>query len=172
MDHVQAVTCDMNAGFVSAFKNRCPHIEVVYDRFHLVKNFNDKVVAMVRKDEQNRLIEEGNEEAARSLKRRRYLMLASLSTLERKDKAAEQGILLSNGTVLFRKEPHVPKGGYVKRYKQIIKDNELFFAMDLVKEQLRLAFDSTNQDKMAKCLEEIIDKCKGPGIPIIYVSPI
>ena len=49
----------MNAGFVSAFLEKCPRIIIAYDHFHIIKNFNDKGVAMVRKDEQRRLLEEG-----------------------------------------------------------------------------------------------------------------
>ncbi len=91
MRHVKAVSCDMNAYFYSAFHEKCPWIQVVYDRFHLIKNFNDKVISMVRKDEQRRLIEEGNLCKARSLKQTRYILLSSPETLERKDALASQG---------------------------------------------------------------------------------
>ena len=39
--HVEAIACDMNADFERAFLKRCPHI--VYEYFHLVKNFNEKL---------------------------------------------------------------------------------------------------------------------------------
>ena len=51
MDHVEAVACDMNSDFQEAFEELCPHIQPVFDHFHLIKNFNDKVVSAVRKDE-------------------------------------------------------------------------------------------------------------------------
>jgi transposase len=51
MDSVEAVACDMNSDFQEAFEERCPHIQPVFDHFHLIKNFNDKVVSEVRKDE-------------------------------------------------------------------------------------------------------------------------
>ena len=51
--HVEAITCDMNADFERASLKRCPHI--VYEYFHLVKNFNEKVISDVKKDEQVRL---------------------------------------------------------------------------------------------------------------------
>ena len=59
MKHVETAACDMNAGFVSAFLEKCPRIIIAYDHFHIIKNINDKGVAMVRKDEQRRLLEEG-----------------------------------------------------------------------------------------------------------------
>ena len=68
MSGVVAVACDMNADFERAFAERHPHLAVVYDHFHLTKNFNQKVISEVRKDEQRRLRDEGDEEAAKALK--------------------------------------------------------------------------------------------------------
>ena len=59
MSKVEAVSSDMNSDFEEAFKEKCPHLKIVYGYFHIVKNFNDKVVSQVRKDEQKRLIEVG-----------------------------------------------------------------------------------------------------------------
>ena len=63
MDNNEAVACDMNSDFQEAFEEKCPHIQPVFDYFHIVKNFNDKVVSEIRKDEQRRLYDEGNFEA-------------------------------------------------------------------------------------------------------------
>ena len=60
MSHVEAVALDMNSDFQEAFKEKCPHLRMVFDYFHIVKNFNDKVVGEIRKDEQKRLIAEGD----------------------------------------------------------------------------------------------------------------
>ena len=55
MDHVEAVACDMNSDFQEAFEERCEWISIVFDRFHIVKNFNEKVISEVRKDIQKEL---------------------------------------------------------------------------------------------------------------------
>ena len=91
MDNVEAVACDMNSDFEEAFEELCPHIQPVFDYFHIVKNYNDKVVSEVRKDEQRRLISEGNFEAAKSLKKTRYILMSKRSTLQKKDKDATEG---------------------------------------------------------------------------------
>ncbi len=52
MSKVEAVACDMNSDFEEAFREKCEHIDIVFDYFHIVKNFNEKVVAAVRKEEQ------------------------------------------------------------------------------------------------------------------------
>lgn len=41
----------LNSYFEEAFEELCPHIQPVFDYFHIVKNFNEKVVSGVRKDE-------------------------------------------------------------------------------------------------------------------------
>lgn len=50
MEHVEAIACDMNSDFQEAFEEKCEWIQPVFDRFHIVKNFNDKVIGEVRKD--------------------------------------------------------------------------------------------------------------------------
>lgn len=57
MDGVEAVACDMNSDFQEAFEEKYPHIQPVFDHFHIIKNFNDKVISQIRKDEQGRLLD-------------------------------------------------------------------------------------------------------------------
>lgn len=68
MDHVEAVACDMNSDFQEAFEERCEWTSIVFDRFHIVKNFNEKVISEVRKDIQKELACVGKEEEAKNLK--------------------------------------------------------------------------------------------------------
>ena len=51
MDGVEAVACAMNSDFQEALEERCPHIQPVFDYFHIGKNFNEEVVSAIRKDE-------------------------------------------------------------------------------------------------------------------------
>ena len=67
MKGVIAIACDMNADFERAFREKCPHLRTVFDRFHIVKNFNEKVVNEIRKYEIKRLEVEGNFEALKKL---------------------------------------------------------------------------------------------------------
>ena len=59
ISNVEAIACDMNADFECAFLERFPHLDIVYEYFHIVKNFNEKVICKVRKDKQARLKEQG-----------------------------------------------------------------------------------------------------------------
>jgi transposase len=163
MDGVEAVACDMNSDFQEAFEDRCPHIQVVFDFFHIVKNFNDKVVGEIRKDEQRRLLAKGDEEAARSLKRSKYILASSKQTLARKDEEAENGKILSKGSSLFSKEPVMRKPGHLARYEDLIRENKLLFTLDLIKEKLSKAYKMTDEPSMAEAISQIMDICMATG---------
>ena len=84
MDNVEAVACDMNSDYQEVFEDCCPHIQVIR------KNFNDKVVAEVRKDEQRRLYSEGRKEDAKMLKNTKYILTSNRQTLRKKDDKAKE----------------------------------------------------------------------------------
>ena len=98
---LEAVACDMNSDFQEAFEEKCPHIQPVFDYFHIVKNFNDKVVSEIRKDEQRRLYDEGNFEGARQLKRSKYILTSSRKTLREEWPEARDGKVISKGSEMF-----------------------------------------------------------------------
>ena len=116
MDQVEAVACDMNSDFQEAFEEMCPRIQPVFEYFHIVKSFNDKVVSEVRKDEQRRLYKEGNIEAARALKKTRYILMSSRKTLQSKDADAKKGRQIHKGSGLFKTDSIVREAGYEERY--------------------------------------------------------
>ena len=160
MDNVEAVACDMNSDFEEAFEELCPHIQPVFDYFHIVKNYNDKVVSEVRKDEQRRLISEGNFEAAKSLKKTRYILMSKRSTLQKKDKDATEGRVIHKGSSLFGTENVIRKAGYEAKYDQLISENKLLFTLDLVKEKLSEAYTQTDEARMAEKIIDIMDICE------------
>ena len=85
----------MNSDFQEAFEERCEWIQPVFDHFHIIRNFNDKVVGSIRKDEQLRLREEGRIKEADALKRTKYILTSSRETLKRKDQEARDGKVIS-----------------------------------------------------------------------------
>ncbi len=163
MDGVEAVACDMNSDFQEAFEERCPHIQPVFDYFHIVKNFNEKVVGAIRKDEQCRLNEEGNKCAAAALKKTKYILTSSRETLLRKD--AEEGKILSRGGAIFAQPVVVRHSGYVQRYEKLIQENKLLFTLDIIKEKLSCAYGLTDEAAMAEEISEIMDICAATGNP-------
>lgn len=157
---LKAVACDMNSDFEEAFKGRYPKLDIVYDRFHIIKNFNDKVVSEIRKDEQRRLAEEGSPEAAKLLKNSRYILMSKRSTLVQKDEDARQGKLVSTAGEIFNTPEIKAYGGNEAWYDELLEENKLFFTIDLVKDLLDQAYNSHDEVEMCVRLEEIIDICK------------
>lgn len=161
MNHVKVVASDMNSDYQEAFKEKCPWIDTVYDHFHIVKNFNDKVISEVRKDEQKRLIDEGNTEAATALKNTKYIVTSSRKHLKDLDKEAKQGKVLQKESNLFNHQEVKARDGYYDRYEELIKENKLLFTCDLVKEMLAKAYTYKQTKRMQDKIEEIIDICRG-----------
>ena len=104
-------------------------------------DFNDKVVGEIRKDEQKRLIAEGDLEAAKLLKHSKYIVTSSRETLARKDREAKEGkVLRKKGEVFPVSEVKRKDIGYLERYESILQKNRLLFTADLIKEQLKEAY--------------------------------
>ena len=160
MDGVEAVACDMNSDFQEAFEEMCPHIQPVYDYFPIVKNFNDKVVSEICKDEQRRLYAEGHVEAARALKRTRYILMSKRLTLQAKDKDALNGRIIHKGSQLFGTENIVRKTGYEAKYDELLQQSSLLFTLDLIKEKLADAYKTADEALMAEKVIDIMDMCQ------------
>ena len=104
MRGVKAISMDMNAQYDAAIRNRYPHIKVVFDPFHIVKNYNDRVISELRKREQRRLRDDiekskksGDTEKEKALvkeyklyKHSRFVLVSNLKTLQAKDAAAKE----------------------------------------------------------------------------------
>ena len=161
MSRVEAVAVDMNSDFEEAFLERCPHLRIVFDYFHIVKNFNEKVITKVRIAEQKRLKEEGREDEAKALKGVKYILTSNRSTLEKKDEDAAEGKLVSpRESKLFNKPEVKAKGGQMAKYLKLIEENALLSTCDIVKTMLQEAYKCTEEDKMREKIKEIISTCR------------
>ncbi len=159
MKNVIAVACDMNSDFEEAFIDKYPHIAIVFDHFHIIKNFNEKVISAIRKDEQSRLENEGKKEEAKTLKRSRYILTSSKETLKKKDQEAKDGKVISKGSTIFHTTEKIRKGGNEARNAQILKENELILTAELIREKVSYAYTLDNKKEMAKEIDEIIEMC-------------
>ena len=113
----------------------------------------------IRKDEQRRLAAEGNTRAAAALKKTKYILTSSKDTLRRKDEEAAEGNVISRGGALFPQPVVVRKSGYVQRYEELIRENQLFFTLDIIKDKLASAYKQTDEVAMAEEISDIMDLC-------------
>lgn len=72
--NIQAVCADRSGAYVECIREQLPNTDICYDRFHLVKNFND-IVDKVRREEWNRARRENDDRTARLIKGQRYNLL-------------------------------------------------------------------------------------------------
>lgn len=163
MKGVVAIACDMNSDFEEAFREKYPHIKIVFDFFHIIKNYNEKVIGEIRKEEQARLLKEGKVKEANSLKRSKYILTSSKETLKKKDEDAEANKVLKKGSELFQITSITQKGNKVKKYEQIIEENELLFTAELIKEKVTSAYTLRDEKEMKNEIEEIINMCNENG---------
>ena len=150
----------MNSDFEEAFKEKWPHLKIVYDYFHIVKNFNDKVVSQVRKYEQKRLIEVGDIEGAKALKGCKYILTFKKATLRTKDNDAFLGKEISKGSELFKKESVEQTGNQLGWYYTLLCQNELLFSLDFLKEAVEATYRENTTDRMKAKIEYIIKFCE------------
>jgi len=99
MARVEAVSMDMNAGYAAAFTELYPQVAIVYDGFHIIQLYNDKVIDSLRrstakrlKKEADRLAADGDADGAAAIEAERrllfgerYDLLANERTLRAKD---------------------------------------------------------------------------------------
>ena len=57
----------------------------------------------------------------------------------------------------------VRKAGYMERYEALLRENKLFFTLDLIKEKLTTAYALTDEIEMSQEISEIMDLCEASG---------
>lgn len=160
MKNVKAVACDMNSDFSEAFLEKCPHIKIVYDYFHIVKNFNEKVITPVRLDIVKELEHQGKFEEARKFKGQKYLLCMSKKTRKMREREAHEGRVIKKESRLFK----LPEVKRTRKYERdynilLLTQNKLLLSLDYIKEHLKAAFDESSTYRMKEELELIIKEC-------------
>ena len=93
-DNIIAIATDMWKPYLKAFKKWCPHAKVVFDFFHLVKDFN-KVINKIRNEEYRKADAEGKA----VLKGSKYILLKNWENLREKEVVRLERVLELNKTL-------------------------------------------------------------------------
>ena len=88
-EHLQAIAMDMWDPFIKAVQDRVPHVKIVFDLFHMVKEFN-KVIDRVRIDEFNKASESGKSVIRGS----KYLLLKNSANIKNDEEQEHLDCLL------------------------------------------------------------------------------
>lgn len=161
MSHVEVIACDMNTDSGRAFPECYPHLDIVYDRFHIVKNSSGKVISEVGKGEQTRLRNEGDAGAARDLKHSKYILMSSPETRKRKDQDARKaGSYREEEGSSARRRPcrrEAAARGTWRSFRRTSSPS----ACDIVKEMLDRVYGYRQQKRMRDAMERIVEVCRG-----------
>jgi transposase len=117
---LEAVVVDMSAAFAEEIRAHCPHVTLIYDRFHVIAKYAREVVDRVRIDETNRL--------GRALPR---------STPGRRRRIAERRVLRGARWLLLRNRAHVRRRKDRIRLREVLRANRALFIVYVLKDDLK-----------------------------------
>ena len=135
---VEAVAIDMSPAYISAVMDHLPGAAIVFDHFHVVKLFNDKL-SDLRRD----LYREAKDQLQKDvLKGTRWLLLKNPGNLDEKK-------------------------GEKKRLEEALRMNEPLYAAYYLKEDLREVWTQPGKKQAEKVLDEWIRKASSSEIPML-----
>lgn len=94
------------------------------------------------------------------MKGSRYILMSKRSTLQAKDAQAAEGKIIQKESKMFGVPEMKRSEGYARRYDELIGENKLLFTVDLIKEMLEKAYQTTDDTDMADIVDQIIDTCR------------
>lgn len=134
---VDAVAMDMSPSYISAVSTHLPDATIVFDHFHIVKMFNDKL-SELRRDLQ-REAEESDKEV---LKGTRWLLLKNPQNLNEENNERQ-------------------------RLQEALEINKPLATAYYLKEDLRQLWQQQNKDSAAAFLDDWIARARSSGIKIL-----
>lgn len=135
---IEAVAIDMSPAYIRAVKENLPHARIVFDHFHVIKLFNDKLDELRRKLYHNATTALGK----RVLKGIRWLLLKSPENLD---------------------ENH----NEYNRLKEALQLNQPLAIAYYLKEDLRQLWRQGTKTEADHFLDDWIAQAKGSGVPML-----
>ena len=135
---VDAVAIDMSPAYISAVMKHLPGAVIVFDHFHVVKLFNDKL-SDLRRD----LYREAKDQLQKDvLKGTRWLLLKNPGNLDEKK-------------------------GERERLKEALRLNQPLYTAYYLKEDLREVWTQPGKEQALRVLDEWIQKASSSGIAML-----
>ena len=95
---IQAVCIDRAGAYLECVEAELPHVDLVFDKFHLVMNFNE-IISKIRREEWNRARADNNNAAAKLIKGQRYNLLRRPENNTDKQQSRLDELLAMNETL-------------------------------------------------------------------------
>lgn len=133
---VEAVAIDMSAAYIRAVSDHLPKATIVFDHFHIIKLFNEKLSDL-----------------------RRELYREATSLLQKQVLKGSRWLLLKNPENLDEEK------GERKRLEEVLKLNEPLATAYILKEELRLLWSQSSKREAARCLAAWCRRAEATRIP-------
>ena len=125
---IEVVACDQHDGYAASVGEHCPNATLVWDRFHLVQNFNDALSADRREE------------------------------LERIDPEGEMGDLMNNKyRHKFLTKATNRSSKDQRHIEEVCRLNKKMSILEIIKERLHDFFESENVDEAEMILAEVYE---------------
>ena len=92
---IEVIGIDRGGAYQSSVEEHLPHCEIVYDRFHIIKNLNDAIDEVRRE-----AVAKAWDEEKKIIKGSRYLLLANASDLDKKGRVEDSALVRLLGPIL------------------------------------------------------------------------
>lgn len=125
---IEVVAADQHADYASSVSEYCPNAKLVWDRFHIMQNF---------------------EEALNDQRIQLHGEVGKSSELSRMTRGKFKYLFLKAADRRTEEEK--------KHINEVVKDNEFFFKLELIKERMLTFFNQPNENEAKKVLEEVGD---------------
>ena len=135
---IEVVAMDQHQGYFSSVKQNCPNATIVWDKFHILQSF-EEVVNETRMEIHNE-IPNGHKLKLLTKGRNKYIFLKRDSTRTQSEK---------------------------RLIEEVIKDNETFFRLELIKERMLTMFNEEEDTKALFIWGEIGDWIKRSRFKIL-----
>ena len=135
---IKAVAIDMSPAYISAIQNNLPKAAIVFDHFHIIKMFNEKL-SELRRNLYNQMEEKSDK---RFLKGSRWILLKNPENLD--DSKNER-----------------------QRLQEALGINHSLATAYYLKEDLRQLWSQPNKRAAAKFLKHWIERARASDIPIL-----
>jgi transposase len=144
--HIQAVATDLSPAYISAVEKNLPQAVHVYDRFHVIKLYNEKL-SELRRDLYNQLTTVA---AQKLIKGTRWLLLKNEDNLSR-ERTGKTGRRLSE----------------YERLQQALAINEPLAQAYYMKEELRCFWEQRNKTSARLFLDDWIARADASGTKML-----
>ncbi|WP_298502309.1 ISL3 family transposase [uncultured Sphaerochaeta sp.] len=135
---LSAIAIDMSPSYIAAVLENHPGAEIVFDHFHVIKMYNDKLSDL-----------------------RRELYHEATGPLEKKVLKGTRWLLLKNAERLDTRPAEK------KHLEEALKLNEPLALAYYMKEYLRLIWKQSNKEEAARCLDDWTGKAFSSGIKML-----